>query len=695
MIPALIEAGLRALAVALTVWAGFRLLRVRNVLAQKAAWGLVLAAAVAMPLVMRWQWLPNYAQLRLTAPEWRQEAVAAPATSAVPLSANSAAPVQQFSAVPESEPAGGSRFPAPTVSSGVLSSDAQVQMETTTYSVKPETRRASSRLFRIAMLGEFLYFAVCAALLSRLVYGFGSAVRLWLAAEPVVLKHCLDIAEGLSLRASAAVFSPVTIGSGVILPEDYANWDAEKLRIVLAHERSHVRQGDFYLQILAGIYASVFWFSPLGWWLKQKLADLAEAISDRAGVEEAASRASYAQVLLEFAVMPRPTLIGVAMARTSNLSHRIERLLNESSFSQAFAGSRRRALLAILLVPVALVACTALIRVEAAGQEQQQPAPPVQTGAPLAGQAHPDQAPDAIPIPPAAPNSADREAPVAPLPPVAPADAAPQAAQPPQPPEPPDHSDDTIIVGKGQSLTITNGRGDTVTNTNDASGHDHMVRRGYSYRYSSDGDDTMALVTGNGNVSGSGQFGKHFSEVRGKVHGDFVYYEHDGHAYVIDDPAFVAQAKALYKPMEELGRQQEALGKKQEELGRQQEELGRKQELANVPTPDVSKEMAELNAAVARLQAKKGSTISEEQLSEIEGKIGDLQGKLGDLQGRIGDQQGRLGELQGKLGEQQGKLGEEQGRLGEQQGRLGEEADRKLKSMIDESVRNGKARPVE
>ena len=118
-----------------------------------------------------------------------------------------------------------------------------------------------------------------------------------------------------------------------------------------------------------------------------------------------------------------------------------------------------------------------------------------------------------------------------------------------------------------------------------------MVRRGYSYRYSSDGDDTMALVTGNGNVSGSGQFGKHFSEVRGKVHGDFVYYEHDGHAYVIDDPAFVAQAKALYKPMEELGRQQEALGKKQEELGRQQEELGRKQELANVPTPDVSKEI--------------------------------------------------------------------------------------------------------
>jgi hypothetical protein len=58
MIPVLIEAGLRAMLVALTVWAGLRCLRVSNVLAQKAAWGLVLAAAVSMPLAMRWQCLP-------------------------------------------------------------------------------------------------------------------------------------------------------------------------------------------------------------------------------------------------------------------------------------------------------------------------------------------------------------------------------------------------------------------------------------------------------------------------------------------------------------------------------------------------------------------------------------------------------------------------------------------------------------
>ena len=56
------------------------------------------------------------------------------------------------------------------------------------------------------------------------------------------------------------------------------------------------------------------------------------------------------------------------MARSGRLSQRIERLLNDNSFRQAFAGTRRRALLAVLLVPVALFAATALVRVQAAGQ---------------------------------------------------------------------------------------------------------------------------------------------------------------------------------------------------------------------------------------------------------------------------------------------------------------------------------------
>jgi len=48
----LLEATLRSMLLAFAVWIGLRLFAVRNVLAQKAAWGLVLASALLMPVVL-------------------------------------------------------------------------------------------------------------------------------------------------------------------------------------------------------------------------------------------------------------------------------------------------------------------------------------------------------------------------------------------------------------------------------------------------------------------------------------------------------------------------------------------------------------------------------------------------------------------------------------------------------------------
>ncbi len=53
------------------------------------------------------------------------------------------------------------------------------------------------------------------------------------------------------------------------------------------------------------------------------------------------------------------------MARSGSLTRRIERLLNDHAFHQSFAGGRR-ALVAVAMVPMALFAATALVRVQAA-----------------------------------------------------------------------------------------------------------------------------------------------------------------------------------------------------------------------------------------------------------------------------------------------------------------------------------------
>jgi hypothetical protein len=49
----------------------------------------------------------------------------------------------------------------------------------------------------------------------------------------------------------------------------------------------------------------------------------------------------------------------------------------------------------------------------------------------------------------------------------------------------------------------------------------------------------------------------------------------------------------------------------------------------------------------------------------------------------------------GKFGEQQGKLGGQMGELGGKMGKIAHENHEKVNSIIDESLKNGKAKPVE
>jgi beta-lactamase regulating signal transducer with metallopeptidase domain len=367
MIPVLIDAAMRSLLVGLIVAVGLRAFRIRNVFAQKAALGLVLVGALAMPLLMpvpdRLQLLPAKANIVLPAhpmtllEELQARLQAKSGSGALPKSVIPPTPAPDTSrAEAASGPASDSASAPRANDPGQSSRGASLNNKQMPPS--PQHRRVA---FSPTSLALSIYLGVAMVLLLRLAVGPAATLRLWLTAAPISTREVSDIPSGFPLRASTRVASPLTIGSAILLPADYDTWDKEKVRIVLAHEHSHVRQGDFYLQLLASLYAALVWFSPLGWWLKKELADLAEAISDRAGIEQARSRTSYAQILLEFAAAPRPTALGVAMARSGSLARRIERLLNDRTFRQSFAGGRR-VLFAVVLVPVTLFAATAMVR---------------------------------------------------------------------------------------------------------------------------------------------------------------------------------------------------------------------------------------------------------------------------------------------------------------------------------------------
>jgi hypothetical protein len=563
----------------------------------------------------------------------------------------------------------------------------------------------------------------------RFLWGLAMAIRLWETAD---LVSPLTAPEP-NVRSSTRISSPVTIGSGIVLPASYTDWDRKKLRIVLAHERSHVRQMDFYLQLLAGLYTALFWFSPLGWWLRRTLTSLGEAIGDRAGMDAAASGSRYAEVLLEFAALPRQTLPGVAMARPGNLSHRVERLLNEHLFRSAFAEGRRRAVVSLLIIPAALFAATVLIRVPGASAQAAPPAPQAPAVAPA-----PAPAPVAAPGTPGAPVAPEGagqtvipsdapQAPVAPTAPVAPKaviapaaptpGAAPLPAVAPLPPNP-----DDMLVGDSPDTLVSD---------------DDQDLKGYTYGFADNGE-SYAIVEGSGkDVTFSGSWdGERRAEIdaaRKVAKGPFLWFTHEGKSYIVTDPAIVAKIRAMYKPMEELGRKQELLGKQQEEFGKQMEELSRQQEaVGQVRMPDLSREMGELDQAMAKfranqehlntnqldqaekeLKAAQDKMLAPEKMAEMQAqlaaaqaewnsedmgamqaKLGEMQARLGELQGEAGARQGDFGAKMGALGAQQGKLGAQQGRLGAEQGRIAREADRQVRSIIEDCLRNGKATQV-
>jgi len=719
MIPSLfsvlLEAVFRALIAGVAVWGGLRLLRVKNLLAQKAAWGLVLMAGVAMPLLMRWQWVPAWALVKLPAPSWMNAnhdarisgyatavpvmKVSAPDPAARPIGEDAetqfgepGSPYFDYREPSYTEP--GSSPAAPTAPQA-----ANTQATTPTSSNPTSMARAA----RLLEFGWSLYLGVCGVLLIRLFWGLASSLRLWIEAKPVEERAKLDFPASIRVCWSARVSSPVNIASGILLPADYAEWDNEKLRVVLAHEHSHIRQHDFYLQLLAGMYTAFTWFSPLGWWLKHKLSELSEAISDHAGLNAAKSPSAYAGLLLEFAALPRPTLNGVAMAHSKNLSQRIERLLNDASFRLAFAGGRR-ALLA-LVIPAALIAVTAMVRVQAATVLQ--PASSSQTG--TAGQSNPapmqvsdaraPQAPEAAPVPsvpvvPAPDQNATPEAvPAAPAPP-APA-AGPQEPTPEMAPMSPMAPMPHVHVNVREPHVHVDVR----------VAREPEMARAYAFAVDSQDFDFNGSNEAYAIIGDPGSKPQFYGEwdidrdaaienARKAAHGHFLLFRHEGKTYIVDDPAIVSQVEDMVKARQDLSAQMRALGKQMHEAAQQASEQARKarETAASIPTPDLSKEIAALDASAASLKEKQGGTVSREQLQEMQREVMEIQRRLIQAEYKINF---NMNDFWKNYGGEQGKLGSQMGELGSQIGRTARENHEKMKSIIDESLKNGKARPVE
>lgn len=747
-----IEAALRGLLFAAVVGAGLSLLRVRHIPTRKAAWTLVLVAAMAMPFLMRSSVLGGLQQKLGWAVPIRMSA-AAPATAPA-ITALSAESAVRDSAVIPVETKRTDSSPAAAAETTVIPDlDAPLPIEAQTSIPAPRKNFAWPPVGRILV---WTYLAVAGILLLRLLFGLGAALRLWVMAEPV---SPLVSPDG-NVRASRNIASPVTVGSGIVLPADYAQWERSRLRMVLAHEQSHVRQMDFWLQLLAGLYAAALWFSPLGWWLRRKLAQLGEAMSDRAGMDAANSGSDYAQVVLEFAALPRRRLPGVAMASTGNLTRRIDSLLNESRFRSAFAEGRRRALASLLLIPAALFTAMVLVRVPAAAAQaapansgpkgapvtsgpKNAPAQPGPAGAPTgAGPAQPaptgapsgsgpvQAAPQSVPMPP---PPHDPAAPI--VPPNAEQTVVPPGAPPQAAPLPPPTIREGAGSGEGSGQSAA-GSGTTIVtrhrNGSDSSDFDyHAMPNGDAWAVASGAWSDANLPS-----SLSATRRAEIERAHRTANGPFLWFTHDGKSYVVTDPAAVARIEGMYEAFDALSQEnfvqlpdlsqvtaeaQEAIARAQADIRVQFSPQVMAQYEADIKAAQAEftpEKMAELKKQLQDTMKSAQQYLSPQKQAELQGQIAqaeknlqkaqahwnaqtqaDMQARMAEMQKHLAEEQNHIAAAEAKLNssEMQARMAEAEKRVAEAQRRArsmdAQRIDRRVEQIIQESLANGTAHP--
>ena len=171
--------------------------------------------------------------------------------------------------------------------------------------------------------------------------------------------HELGLRRKVRLLEIDRPLMPMTWGCwrpAALLPAGAANWEPDRLRLILRHELAHVRRGDCLTQALAAAVCALYWFNPLAWFAAARMRVERERACDDLVVALGKTRPSeYAGHLLEIArqwsAAPRAAL---PVAKRSGLEQRLRALLDGGS--QHGKMTRRAALGVVCSLAVCLIA---------------------------------------------------------------------------------------------------------------------------------------------------------------------------------------------------------------------------------------------------------------------------------------------------------------------------------------------------
>jgi beta-lactamase regulating signal transducer with metallopeptidase domain len=200
-------------------------------------------------------------------------------------------------------------------------------------------------ILRQAAIG--IWIAGAAAGILLLLYSAGRLAWVAIGAEPIEDARWAKLAE--EVRKSLGIRRPVRLlqnrsvpflgtwgilSPRVLLPRDAESWPDDRVRMVLAHELSHIQRHDWVVQVLADAARAIYWFNPIFWIASSRLRRESEHACDDAVVRLGAAGPRYAEELLAMtrALRSEERLQSpiLAMAQPSHLELRLVALLNPS-----------------------------------------------------------------------------------------------------------------------------------------------------------------------------------------------------------------------------------------------------------------------------------------------------------------------------------------------------------------------------
>jgi TonB family protein len=235
------------------------------------------------------------------------------------------------------------------------------------------TGLAPRRPIDVDRLTGFAWAAGAAVSVLLLIAGFVRVSALVSHADRLVdgpavqLSH--ELAGAIGLKRSIRLLEsdqpslPITWGIRhpiILLPRSAREWPADRLRLVLLHELTHVQRADWATQLTAELVRSIYWFNPLVWIAARRLRHESEVACDDGVLNGGVDGAEYAAHLLALArtatARGRGFLGGFpapAMARPSSLERRFRAMLNvRLNRSPATRPARVAATIAVFLVSV-------------------------------------------------------------------------------------------------------------------------------------------------------------------------------------------------------------------------------------------------------------------------------------------------------------------------------------------------------